>query len=1076
MKFRLCVLAAITAAVALAQTAEITGIVTDPSGVAVPGAEITASNIDTGVPKTATTNEQGHFTLPFLNPGNYNVTVKKSGFKTLSRSGVPLEVAQIARLDFRLEVGEIRETVTVVAEAPLLASESATIGEVITSKKMVDLPLNGRDFTSLATLVPGTVSRGTDSSLQSSKVSINGGRNSKTVYMIDGGNVASQYFDGASIVPSVDAIQEFSVQSNAMSAEYGQGASVLNISLRSGTNQLHGSAYEFLRNQVLDARNFFNSSTTRPAVKQNMFGFTLGGPITLPRIYRGKDRTFFFVAYEGTRVRRASTYNTLVPSAAMRGGNFSELKTALLDPATTKVDRSVPAGYVRQPFPGNQIPAQRFAPQSTFFLPMYPVANTPTGMYLFTPSRSNTADSANIRIDHRLSGNDALMGSYTLQTVSDYAPGRFPANGGVSLDLRKQRISITQTHTFTPTTINELRLGYVRDAFLRSQQGLGTNYTVQAGIGGFEEQSADFPGFPGLNISSYLGFNFNGWVPINFRDNKFEIINAVTRIQGAHTIKAGFDLRRYDTNTTNAAYSRGNFYFTGTYAGNSFADFLLGLPYQGQRSFPRNAFGIHFVSNQHFFVQDDWKITPRLTLNLGLRYERNPPPGVMNDQIASTDPVSQRIVVASDSQGRINYDGQQVGKYLYPLVADVVVPSSKAGLNHTLKNTDLNNFAPRFGLAWRPFSDTLVFRAGYGVFYGLIQGNRLESTGIVNPPFLADEQGNYNTRPAPTRTLANMFAPASQGLVLAPLSFFQLDPDARDPYFQQWNLTVQKVLRGVLSLEGAYVGSKSTKLEFSRPINVPPPGPGTIQTRRMWPRFSTGWLVENSAGSTYNALQGKAQIKSWRGMSFLASYCYSKSLDNLSADAQSNSSVDPSNNRNNKGPSDFDLRHRFVFSGNYALPFGRNGKSVVARLAKGWEAGTIVTIQGGLPFSPGMSTDRANTGIVLRPDRIGSGHLDNRTLQRDFDVSAFLLPEMYTYGNAGRNILYARGRSNWDFVMMRNFRLRERTTLQFRGEFFNFTNTPAFGGPVTNIQASNAGRITSAGEPRDVQLALKLLF
>ena len=802
----------------------------------------------------------------------------------------------------------------------------------------------------------------------------------------------------------------------------------------------------------------------------------MGGPLSIPRLYSGRDRTFFFGDYEGTRVRRASTFTTLTPSAAMRRGDFREITAPLIDPTTIRPDPARPGQFLRDPYAGNVIPAGRLSPQATFFLPFYPEPNAASSNYLFAPSRTSDSERFDIRMDHRFSQADSLSSSYTFQTTDGYGPGRFPANGGVRLDLRKQRLSLTETHTFNPTTIQELRLGYVRSRFLRSQQGLGTNYTVQAGIGGFEEHSREFPGFPGLGINNYLSFDPGAFVPIHFRDNKYELMDSITFIRGSHALKAGFDLRRYETSTTNSARSRGDFTFNGTYTGNSFGDFLLALPFQGRRTFPRNGFGIKHIRNDHFYLQDDWKLTSRLTLNVGLRYELNYPLGVLHNQAASTDPVLRQVVVASDAGGRMTYTGQQVGQYLFPLFTDVIIPSSRVGLVNTLTHLDRNNLAPRFGLAWRPLGQSLVVRAGYGVFYGLVQGNRLESTGIVNPPFLADELSNFNTIPIPTRTLASMFPPITQGLSLVPLNFFQIDPDPGDPYFQQWNLTLQKVVGGVLSLEGAYVANKGTKVEFSRPVNVPPPGMGNVQNRRLWTRFASGSYVENSSGSTYHSFQGKADIKYWRGLSLLLSYAFAKSLDNLSGDVQGFPNQDPSNSGLEKGSSDFDIRQRFVWSGNYELPFGKGRKGPAWLLLRDWEIGSILTFQTGGPFSPGLNADTANTGIVLRPDRLGLGKASPRTLERDFDPSAFRIPAQFTYGNAGRNILNRRGFRNWDFVLLRDFDFHERAHLQFRAEFFNFTNTPSFGGPVSNIQAANVGRITSAGEPRDIQFGLKLSF
>jgi hypothetical protein len=365
---------------------------------------------------------------------------------------------------------------------------------------------------------------------------------------------------------------------------------------------------------------------------------------------------------------------------------------------------------------------------------------------------------------------------------------------------------------------------------------------------------------------------------------------------------------------------------------------------------------------------------------------------------------------------------------------------------------------------------------GYGVFYGLIQGNRSESTGIVNPPFLADELSNFNTTPVPTKTLANIFAPVSQGLNLVPLSFFQIDPHMADPYIQEWNFTVQKAIHGILAVEAGGVGSKGSKIEFSRPVNIPDPGPGVIQTRRLWPVFASGTYVEDSGYSTYNSLQVKAQIRAWHGLSFLSSYAFAKSLDNLSSDVQGFSAQDPRNNNAEKGPSDYDQRQRWVTSVIYAIPLAVGRHDLVGKIAQGWQAGSIVTWQTNTPFTPGITSDPANTGNSKRPNRLASGSLTDPTINLWFNPAAFAVPAAFTYGNSARNILYGPRHFNWDALAMRNFQIKERLRMQFRGEFFNFTNTASFNGPVTNIQAANAGHITSAGAPRDIQLALKLLF
>lgn len=1051
-----------------AQTAQITGRITDPGGMIVPAATIVLTNIDTGIEKNASSNEQGYYTLPLLNPGHYSLTVRKEGFQTMNRPGIVLEIGQAARIDFTLQLGAVTEAITVSATVPLLSSESAAVGQVIGNKKILDLPLNGRDFTQLATLVPGAISRGTNSAIDAPLLSINGGRVSKTIFMMDGANITSQYYDGASLTPSVDAIQEFRVQTNSFSAEHGQGTGVIFIALKSGTNELHGSVFEFLRNEAFDARNFFNNSSKRPPLKQNQFGFSLGGPVTIPRLFSGKDKTFFFGDFEGLRLRRPTTSNNPVPTAAMRGGDFSAL-AALTDPTTSP----------RQPFPGNRLPANRLSPAAPYFMRFYPEANTAGGTYSYSPTRTNSVNRFNVRLDHRFSSVDTVTGSYSFHATQGFTPGQLEANGAEDLRVRKQVANLGHIHSFTSTTLNELRAVYTRLSRLQSQQGLGTNHTVLSGIGGFDDHARAFPGFPGLTISGFLGFNGNSFRPLSFRDNNYQLTDNLTLIHGRHSLKLGFLYRALSTINFNAGSSRGLFTFSGTYTGNSFADFLLGLPANGGRTFARDAYGISRIANQNFFLQDDWKATPRVTLSLGLRYELNHQPVDLHMQAASVDPVARQVVVLSDEQGRIELNGQQITKFVYPLVADVIVPSVKVGLPNSLRRLDKNNFAPRFGVAWRPVGGDLVLRTGYGVFYGLIQGNRTQSTAFVNPPFLADESTVVNTTPIPTRTLANLFAAPSQGsFALAPLTFFQIHPGARDPYVQEWNVAVQKVVHQVLSFEGAYVGSKGTKLEFSRGLNVPRPGPGVIQNRRPWPRFSAGSYVDNSAYSSYNAFQGKAEARGWHGLSLLASYAFAKSIDDLSFDTQGYNTQDPDNDRGEKGVSDFDVKHRFVTSANYVLPFGKDRKGMGGHLVRGWELGGILTMQSGLPFTPTISTDPANTATPFRrPDRLGKGTVQEHTLTRDFDPAAFRVPAQYTYGNSGRNILYRRGFRTLDLAVLRNFKLRERVNLQFRAEFFNFTNTPVFSTPSSNIQSGSVGMIlTTAADPRDIQFALRLSF
>ncbi|MEB2364235.1 MAG: TonB-dependent receptor [Bryobacteraceae bacterium] len=1040
----------------LAQSSEFTGQVTDITGAVIAGANITARHLSTGVSRSTITNEGGYYTIRLLNSGPYELIAQSAGFKSITRSGITLEIAQTARVDFRLEVGEVREQVVVNDSAPILQTESASVSQLISQQSVLDLPLNGRNFTALATLVPGTVGGGGSSWVDSYGVVVNGMRASSTSFVIDGVSATNQTFSGTSLTPPPDAIQEFKVHTNSLSAEHGQGGAVINVQLKSGTNELHGGFYDFVRNEKLDARNFF--ARRNAPLRQNQFGGQLGGPLI-------RNRSFLFGDYEGTVVRTGSTRNAVVPSPAIRSGDFSGL-TTIKDPLSGT------------PFPGNRIPANRTSPQALYFLDFIPQPNSPTGTYIDNARATSDTHQFDVRFDHHFSEMAQVNATYSFQQRNRVSPGGLPENGGTTADLRFQRIGIGEIHTFNPSTMNEFRVGYLRSVSTQTQQGLGTDHAAKAGIGGLQQTAAEFPGFPGLGISGYTGFNANFWVPIRFREVMFELRDNISWVRNTHTIRAGFYYRHMREDSFNAGYSRGNLSFTGVYSGESFADYLLGYPYSGNRSFPRNLSGI-IQHNENAYIQDDWKVTPRLTLNLGLRYELNHPATGLHNQAASLDFLRRRILVSSDDQGNINLTSQQVSKFAYPMFADVIVPSSKAGLPRTLRLVDANNFAPRVGAAVQ-LPHNFVLRSGYGFLYALEQGNQMVSTQMINIPFIADELSNFNTRPVPTKDMTNFFQPFStSGFGLGPVFFFDLDPNRRDLYLQQWNFAVQTSIGGAVSLEAAYVGSKGTKLSFSVPRNVPDPGPGSIQARREWSRFGEGVYLSSMGNSTYNSLQMKAEVRNRRGFSMLASYTFGKSISDQSGDNQNSSVQDPRNPRAEKGRDSWDRRHIFIFSSTYALPFFGNTSGLVRHVLGGWNVSNVVAMWTGAPFTPGISVDTANTGRSMRPDRIADGRLAQPTIERWFDPAAFRIPGQYTYGNSGRNILEGPSTRRWDFGVLKNFPIHllgEGSTLQFRAEFFNFLNTPPFGTPTANIQSSRVGQILSAGAPRQIQFALKVMF
>lgn len=1062
----------LAAASAWAQpTATIVGRVSDPSGAVMAGAKVSARNTDTGLERSTLTTETGDYELPLLPiTGSYSLSISKEGFQTEEFTGIVLQVDQHARIDATMKVGNVTERVSVAAASPIINTEYGAIGQVIVNKNIVDLPLNGRNFTQLASLLPNAVVR-TEGTAGSTIVSVSGGRIGKTEYLLDGVSINEQLFDGVAIRPSVDAIQEFNLQSNSFSAEYGRGSAVMNATIKGGTNSLHGVLYEFLRNDKLDARNTFLPS--KAPYRQNQFGAAAGGRVI-------KDRTFFFLNYEGTRIRQGRAFNPVVPTQAFRNGDFSALSTSIRDPLT------------QQPLPGNVVPPNLINPATRFFLQFIPLPTTANGTApLAAPFRSNV-DQSNVRFDHRFSQKNSLFVRHTYTRREDFNPGQYPLNGGFTQDNRTHNAVISDTHIFSPTLLNELRLGYTRFYNANINQGLGTNYTSQAGIGGFELTSLNFPGFPQLSISGFQGIAGNAFQPLINPSNMYELIDNVNWIKSAHALKFGIDFREYRFTSTNSANSRGNFSFTGAFTGNAFADFLTGYPFSGARSFPRNQFG-EYDRRYHFYVQDDWKVSSRLTVNLGLRYELNRPPFFVGYQAARFDFERNRIQVERQPNGQINQTTQQVAQFALPRFQDVFQAPQDAGLPNNLLFQDKNDFAPRIALAWRPFSDNkTVVRAGFGIFYLLTSGNNTVSVPIINAPFIVDES---LVQPAvngvPQRPVQTYFDPFSANANFTPPLAFGFDPHMVTPRMTQYNFAVQREIARDFSLEVAYVGNQSHHLEReNQPRNFTPIDPNDsrpVQQRRPNPRFSGGNYFDTSGNANYNGLEVKMEKRYSRGYQFLIGYNWGRTIDMDTVDQGSGGSDNPFNYRTMRGPSNIDFGQRFVSSFVVELPFGRgkpiagNASGVANAIIGGWQLGGIVTFQGGFPFTPSLgSADPANSGRAygLRPNVAGTGRVSNQNRNLWFNINDFPVPARFTIGNAGRNILRGPGLSNQDLSLLKNFHFNERMYLQFRVEYFNAFNVTNLSNPNTSVDLpAVGGKIFGTSTPARIgQFGLKLYY
>ncbi|MEX2260941.1 MAG: TonB-dependent receptor [Bryobacteraceae bacterium] len=1084
----------------------ITGLVTDPSGSAIPAAVLIIRNVNTNQTRETRSSGSGLYTVTSLPVGNYEMRATAPGFQTVEVKEIKLDVNATLRVDVAMSVGQVSETVEVTAQAPLLNTENASTGQIIEAKRVTELPLNGRDFQQLQLLTPGNISgtnfqtgqglSGGASSLtttQTMNIS-NGGRPGQLLFTIDGSNASNQNGRGIILTPSIDEIQEFKTESSNMSAEFGYGSSTVNVSIKSGTNSLHGAAWEFLRNDAMDARLFF--ATRKPPLRRNQFGANAGGPVWIPKLYNGKDRTFWFFNYEGLRLRQGQTFSPSVPTAQMRTGNLSELPNAIFDPATTAPDPARPNGFVRQPFPGNVIPANRIDPIANFFLqpewiplPIQPGIAANLRREFSIPSHYNQET---IKVDHRFSASDSVSGRFSAKRSVEGSYGNYhglnPYDPGANPKRPNGYNSVVNwTHLFSPTTLLEARASFSRAKVLFDTPNFGTtDFTTQLGIQGFGPGVSDvYPSYPVMNISGFTGLP-QGFL-LNYTSNNFEYTANYTMIRGRHTFKMGETYRSWQQNLTTSGQGSGTFAYTGVYTNNpanlsntgaGLGDFLLGIPFSASRYVPPGWYYQRLRNNWVYFT-DDWKVSSRLTLNLGLRYELNLPTTEKRQQFASFLPTARdgrgAILVPNQKSVSAPYLQSSVERS-WPFYSQFAVFASDVGISDKyLRATGYHGWAPRAGLAYRVTNNTVI-RAGYGLFWVQLDGNR--ESEFESVPFLIRESGILNDSFIPTRTTRNFLPAGSSFSQFATL--LAHDPWASDfGYSQQWNFAIQRQLPGQFSVDLAYVGTKGTRLQSSRGINVPREGPGAVQSRRPFPDFGVITWNEQSASSIYHSLQFKVERRFYKGLSLLTSFTWSKSIDQDSTNGEG--LYDPYNARLNRGASLFDVPRVFTTGLVWEMPWLRTAAGPRRFLLGGWTLGSVITLQDGFPFTPGFSGDPSNTGTGSRADvvagcdfREGGG-----SPQRWFNTSCFVAPPgapVYRRGNAGRNILRGDSYQNVDLSLYKEFLLNEQQKFQLRFEGFNVFNLHSFTFPTATVNDPNFGRVFGSSPARVMQVAMKYIF
>lgn len=1024
-------------------SAIVVGSVLDPAEAPIAAASLKLTHSATGANVAVVTDERGQYRTPPLRIGEYSLVIEAPGFKRWSQQGLVLNINDVRQINAVLEIGQVSETVTVESSAPLLQASDSTVGTVITNRQIQDLPLNGRDYLQLAALSSGTVPT------PGVGISIGGQAGSQAAFFLDGQDNNSQQISTSHsgqkeiIKPSVDAIEEFKVVTNGYSAEYGRSSSgVVSVALKSGSNAVHGTAYEFLRHEALDAKNYF--ATSKSPYRRNQYGASVGGPVI-------RDKTFFFADFEIGRIRETITAVSTIPGLAQRSGQFS---STIRDPLT------------RQPFPDNRIPASRIDPVAARIAALYPApqSNAATQNFVYASPQFSDPRRWDVRVDHIISDKQNVYFRYSSQfqekgVLSNLPPdpelGYYSGEGAETSDGKS--FVFVHNRIWSPSLISSVRAGWNNlywENFLPDQPLRG------AGIPGVNEGN---PGFSQIAITGYQTLGITN-IPNTDGSQNRQLTADLTWTKGQHNIKVGAQAYWLQTNFLSSQRSSGVFNFNGQYTGDPMADFLLGTA--SSASVSRFAYLRFRAPYTHTFIQDDWRVTSRLTLNVGLRYELNFPAVEKQNKIANfdldTNPASPRIVLPEEEG-----DGRAL---------------------RALQGMSYKQFAPRFGFAYSLNPKTVV-RGGYGLFYAnMITLGGMQSLAI-NPP--NHIRVNFSTDPAaPSIYLSQGFAADALSEANARnVTLISYDRSGKQPLAQQWNLNIQRQLPGQVLFEAGYFGNKFDHNWRRLDGNPALPGPGNVNARRRFTRASVPGTphtisladvtrIQKDGYSRYHGLQVKVEKRYSNGVTVLASYSWSKTIALGDTDGVQN----PLDWRSERALASQDMPHRFVSSAVYQLPFGR-GRSIGSgwgRFANtvlgGWSLAPILTMSAGLPLNLTVNGNPSNSGQADRPNLVADWRLDNPTVQQWFNTAAFEPNAPFTYGNVGRNVLRGPGLFNLDIAAHKVFRVTERLTAQLRLESFNATNTPLLGAPNTQVGNANFGRISSAGTPRDHQVGLKLLF
>jgi hypothetical protein len=1089
----LCLTLALSAFLhAQTERASIVGAISDASGAPMEGVVVSVTNESTNTGSSATTDSSGAYTAVNLIPGSYRINASRQGFRPMVFRNFVLQVGQSARLDITMEIGAVEQAVEVTGTIPLLQTENASVGQVIGSEAVSALPLNGRNFVQLAILAPGvsgldyaqpgtinTGKRPDELRPGGTALQANGALSQSNQVLLDGIDNTEMISQTFIVRPAVEGIQEFKVLTNNAGAEYGRSVgAVVVVTTKSGSNQFHGSLFEFLRNDKLDARNFFaRSDAAKPPFKLNQYGASFGGPVR-------RDRTFFFLNYEGYREVFGDTQLVTVPVAQIRTGDFrGVVPNGIFDPMSTRAN---PAGgaAIRDRFPNDTIPANRFDPIGAGLVNLWPLPQRPglANNYVSNPIKRSNLHRGDGRVDHQLSQKDTLFFRYSADWSAMVIPDTFDRNiGGNEAsfagddDVKGRNMVGAWTRTFSPGSIGDFRYGYTQ--FNMSLLPTELSNPLWQQIPGRNTSDPFQPSAPIVGTTGYAGLGNARSTPLIRNQKTHELVGNISMLKRNHNIKFGMDLRLRTTGETasppgesafgrwvfDPAYSRNPASPGGT--GETIATMLLGYPIAIRRDVFLPGTATLHTNEWNFYLRDEWRVNNKLTLSIGLHYEINTPFTEANDQWVNFDPAT----------------GAQ-------LLAGVNGVSRSANIN-----TDYLGWAPRISFAYQ-FNRKTVVRGGYGLFY-FPQGNA--GTNIRQfrqPPFDFVVNLPFSGNDIPTTTTSQGFpiVSTSPNLKQGPALFALrgVTPDYRNGQMQQFNMTVQRELRGDMVATIGFVGSAGAKLYWARNINLPDPGPGAVDPRRPYYSLLPGvtgitWL-ESSGNSFFSSMQASFEKRFSHGLYFLGNWTWSHSLDNVGGDGGSNGPVpqDPRNRRADWGNSNSDVRHRVNLAATYLFPFGpgrpfANGSGPLGHVIGGWEIGGIAVLQSGLPYTVTVSGSPSNTSNGSRANPLAGVDPEppGKNINMWFNPAAFTTPPAFTWGTLGRNTLHAPALYNLDFSITKRIHFNESRELQFRSEFFNGLNHPQFGLPNSTIGVGGAGTITSTQRAnRQVQFALRFSY